>query len=454
MRSATRLWVSPKAHDSRMRISRDVTFVEDRPFFYNPSTHPSDSSTESTSFMCLPPISSTGDVTSPSASIPAPAPAISTTPPLYETPTPPPPPPPPPQPFSKPPITRFFKRRPKIPTDFSSSSTTSVSPDEPAIDTSNANINETHIVSDDIDELQAGPRYNLRDRSTIHPEDKYGFPNMNAVVSKPVTYQEAASIPEWQLAMSEELAALDRTGTWDLVPLPPHAIPITCKWVFKIKTKSDGSIERYKARLVARGFQQTQGLDYDETFAPVAHMTTVRTLIAVAASCSWPISQMDVKNAFLHGDLHEEVYMQPSPGVHAPSGYVCRLRRALYGLKQAPRAWFERFVSVIRAAGFSPSEHDPALFIHRSPHGRTLLLLYVDDMLITGDDIEHICHVKKQLGEQFQMSDLGPLSYFLGIEVLHSPKGYYLCQSKYIHDLLARSGITDSRTAATPMDLH
>ena len=201
-------------------------------------------------------------------------------------------------------------------------------------------------------------------------------------------------------------------------------MPITCKWVFKIKTKSDGSIERYKARLVARGFQQTKGHDYDETFAPVAHMTTVRTLIAVAASCSWTISQMDVKNAFLHGDLHEEVYMQPPPSVHAPSGYVCRLRRALYGLKQAPRAWFERFVSVIRAAGFSPSEHDPALFIHRSPHGRTLLLLYVDDMLITGDDMEHISYVKKQLGEQFQMSDLGPLSYFLGIEVLHSPKGY------------------------------
>ena len=109
---------------------------------------------------------------------------------------------------------------------------------------------------------------------------------------------------------------------------------------------------------------------------------------------------------------------------------------------------------MIRAAGFSPSEHDPALFIHHSPHGRTLLLLYVDDMLITGDDIEHISQVKKQLGEQFQMFDLGPLSYFLGIEVLHSPKGYYLCQSKYIHDLLARSGITDSRTAATPMDLH
>jgi hypothetical protein len=134
--------------------------------------------------------------------------------------------------------------------------------------------------------------------------------------------------------MQDELDALDRKGTWDLVPLPSHAVPITYKWVFKMKTKSDGSVERYKARLVARGFQQTQGLDYDETFAPVTHMTTVRTLIAVATSSSWTISQMDVKNAFSSCDLHE-VYMHPPPGVDIPSVHVCRLCKALYGLKQA-----------------------------------------------------------------------------------------------------------------------
>ena len=111
------------------------------------------------------------------------------------------------------------------------------------------------------------------------------------------------------------------------------------------------------------------GLDYEETFAPIAHMTIVRTLLVVAASSSWAISQMDVKNAFLHGDLNEEVYMHPPPSVDAPSGYVCRLRRALYGLKQVPRAWFECFVSVIKVAGVKPSDHDPALFIH--------LLLYL-----------------------------------------------------------------------------
>ena len=155
--------------------------------------------------------------------------------------------------------------------------------------------------------------------------------------------------------MSDELAALERTSTWELVPLPPGAVPITCKWVYKVKTRSDGSVERYKARLVARGFQQEHGRDYDETFAPVAHMTTIRTLVAVAAVRRWSLSQLDVKNAFLHGDLQQEVYMVPPPGFAVSPGLVCRLRRALYGLKQAPRAWFERFSTAVTAAGFQPS---------------------------------------------------------------------------------------------------
>jgi hypothetical protein len=189
-------------------------------------------------------------------------------------------------------------------------------------------------------------------------------------------------VPEWQLAMSEQLAALEATHTWDMIPLPPRSVPITCKWVYKVKTRSDGSADRYKARLVARVFQQAHGRDYDENFALVAHMASVRTLIGVAAAQAWKISQMDVKNAFLNGDLEEEVYMQPPPCVEAPSGHVCRLCKALYGIKQAPRPWFERFRSVVCASGFSPSDHNPALFIHTSERGRTLLLLYVDDMLI------------------------------------------------------------------------
>jgi hypothetical protein len=183
-------------------------------------------------------------------------------------------------------------------------------------------------------------------------------------------------------------------------------------------------------------------------------MTTIRNLIAVAATSSWTLSQMDVKNAFLHGDLQEDVYMHPPPGVQLPPGYVCHLRRALYGLKQAPRAWFARFSSVVIAAGFTPSDHDPALFVHTSSRGRTLILLYVDDMLITGDDPDYIAFVKARLCDQFMMSDLGPLSYFLGLEVESTAAGYYLSQAKYIQDLLTRSGLTDTRTAATPMELH
>jgi hypothetical protein len=178
-------------------------------------------------------------------------------------------------------------------------------------------------------------------------------------------------------------------------------------------------------------------------------MASVRTLIGVAAARSWKISQMDVKNAFLNGDLEEEVYMQPPPGVEAPSGHVCRLCKALYGIKQAPRPWFERFRSVVCASGFSPSDHNPALFIHTSERGRTLLLLSVDDMLITGYDQKYIVFVKRKLSEQFKMSDLGSLSYFVGIEVDCTNDGYYLSQSRYTQDLIARSGLTDTRIAAT-----
>jgi hypothetical protein len=258
---------------------------------------------------------------------------------------------------SKPPVIQTYIRR--------SCSILAVGPDTDHVPNSCPDNNESNDV------FNQG--YRLRDRGTIEPPDRYGFPRAGVAIVEPTTYQEASRILEWQLAMIDELTALERTGAWDIVPLLSHVVPITCKWVFKVKTKSDGSIERYKARLMARGFQQTQGLDYDETFAPVAHMTTIRTLIAVAASSSWTISQMDVKNAFLNGDLHE-VYMHPPLGVDTPSGHVCRLRRALYGLKQAPRAWFERFISVIIAAGFSSSEHDPALFVHVSPKGRTSII--------------------------------------------------------------------------------
>jgi hypothetical protein len=428
-----------------MRISRDVHFDESRPFYPRPSSDVSSQAVvEPLSFLIFPDAPTSTEFFTPPP--PSPSPPPSSSPPPSPSPPPPPSPSPPPQPSkqprsiydSKPPVIHTYSRRLQDPSP----------PVESPSDVSSPA--ETSSVEDSFPQISS--HYNLRDRGSLKPVDRYGF--AGTVLSEPATYHDAICHPEWQHAMAEEIAALERTGTWDLVPLPSHARPITCKWVYKIKTRSDGSLERYKARLVARGFQQEYGRDYDETFAPVAHMTTVRTLLAVASVRTWSISQLDVKNAFLNGELREEVYMRPPPGHFVPDGMVCRLRHSLYGLKQAPRAWFQRFASVITAAGFSPSNHDPALFIHTSPRGRTLLLLYVDDMIITGDDSEYIAFVKARLNEQFLMSDLGPLRYFLGIEFSSTPSGIYLSQEKYIQDLLARSSLTDTRTVETPLELN
>ena len=273
-------------------------------------------------------------------------------------------------------------------------------------------------------------------------------------ISEPASYKEAVSDPLWQTAMAEELAALYQTHTWDLVPLPPGKHTIGCRWVYKIKTKSDGSVERYKARLVAKGYSQKYGMDYEETFAPVAKMTTVRTLIAVSSIRQWKIYQMDVKNAFLNGDLREEVYMSPPPAIAHQPGEVCRLRKALYGLKQAPRAWFEKFSTVITTLGFRASNHDSALFVRCTSAGRIILSLYVDDMIITGDDHDGIESLKRDLAIRFAMKDLGLLRYFLGIEVAQSPKGYLLSQTKYISDLFERARLTDNRTTDTPIETN
>uniref|UniRef100_A0A2N9F654 Reverse transcriptase Ty1/copia-type domain-containing protein n=1 Tax=Fagus sylvatica TaxID=28930 RepID=A0A2N9F654_FAGSY len=201
--------------------------------------------------------------------------------------------------------------------------------------------------------------------------------------------------------------------------LPRGKSVIGCKWIYKIKTKSDGIIERYKARLVAKGYAQKYGIVYEETFASVARITSVRSLLAAAAVHQWLFFKMDVKNAFLNSDLIEEVYMQAPPGYSDCLDNVCLLRRALYSLKQAPRAWFAKFSSIMYQFGFSSSPHDTVLFIRCSDKGMILLLLYVDDMIITGDDHSDISNFKF-LHQQFEMKDLGHLSYFLGLELIGS----------------------------------
>ena len=165
--------------------------------------------------------------------------------------------------------------------------------------------------------------------------------------------------------MVEKMTALEKNATWELVPLPNGKKTVGCRWVFTVKHKADGTIERYKARLVAKGYTQSYGVDYRETFAPVAKLNTVRVLLSLAANQDWPLLQFDVKNAFLHGDLTEEVYMDPPPGVQKYSdiAMVCKLRKALYGLKQSPRAWFGRFTKSMRNFGYKQSNSDHTLFL-------------------------------------------------------------------------------------------
>ena len=170
--------------------------------------------------------------------------------------------------------------------------------------------------------------------------------------------------------------------------MPKGKRTVGCKWVFSIKHNADGSIERYKARLVAKGYTQTYGIDYQETFSPVAKLNTIRVLLSLAANLDWPLHQFDVKNAFLHGDLKEEVYMDIPPGYTTSSStkVVCKLQRALYGLKQSPRAWFGRFSLAMKKYGFQQSNLDHTLFLKHQQGKVTALIIYMDDMIVTGDD--------------------------------------------------------------------
>ncbi|CAM8979612.1 unnamed protein product [Rhodiola kirilowii] len=255
--------------------------------------------------------------------------------------------------------------------------------------------------------------------------------------------------------MNIEIEALEKNNSWTLTDLPHGKTVVDCKWIFRIKLKSDGSIERYKARLVARGFTQVEGLDYHDTFAPVAKMNTVRCLLAIAASKNWSLFQLDVDNAFLHGHLDEEVFMTLPPGFYESAkadGKVFKLLKSLYGLKQAPRQWFAKLHEALITYGFRQSLFDYTLFILQENKHTTFLLVYVDDIVITGTSPAVITDVKQFLNAKFKLKDLGMLRYFLGLEVARGPKGIQLNQRKYAIELLEDQNMLDCKPACTPMD--
>lgn len=253
--------------------------------------------------------------------------------------------------------------------------------------------------------------------------------------------------------MKKEIRALEQNGTWTLEELPKGKRAIDSKWIYKIKYQLNGEIERYKVRLVAKGFTQMEGIDFHDTFAPVAKLVTVRTLLAVAVKKNWIINQLDVNNAFLHGELHEEVYMKIPQGFEkGKENKVCRLRKSLYGLKQASRNWYQKFTSSLRMIGFRQSQADHSLFIFKTENSFVAALIYVDDVIIVGNDVKKIKETKTFLNEKFSIKDLGPLKYFLGIEVTRTRDGIVLNQRKYILDILEDSGMMGCRPSAFPME--
>lgn len=270
---------------------------------------------------------------------------------------------------------------------------------------------------------------------------------------EPKTFKQAMQTKVWKNAMGSEVDALEENGTWAMEDLPPGKQAIGSKWVYKIKHNADGTIERYKAWLVALGNKQVEGVDYGETFAPVAKMEIVRLFLEVVAGNNWPVHQMDVQNAFLHGDLEEEVYMKPPPGFHTTDDKkVCRLRKSLYGLKQSPRCWFGKLTISLREYGFVQSLSDYSLFTFDKGGIQIRILIYVDDMIVASNSSGALDIFKRYLASCFKMKDLGPVKYFLGIEVSRGSKGFYLSQRKYALEIVSEAGLLGAKPATFPLE--
>nr|GEX79460.1 ribonuclease H-like domain-containing protein [Tanacetum cinerariifolium] len=287
----------------------------------------------------------------------------------------------------------------------------------------------------------------------VKANPKYNF-HVTTSFSIPKSPFHALRDPNWKQAMYDEYKALIDNNNWVLVPRPPNVNIIRSMWLYKYKYNANGSLNRYKARLVANRRSQQQGVDCDETFSHVVKPATIRTVLSLAVSREWHIHQLDVKNAFLHGHLTETVYMHQPPGFtdSAYSDYVCLLQKSLYVLKHGPRAWFQRFSSCVIRAGFYHSKAESSLFIFHKGLDTTYLLLYVDDIILTASSTSLLQRIISLLHDEFAMTDLGPLNYFLGIAAMRTTSGIFLSQTKYATEILEQSQMLNCNPCRTPID--
>jgi hypothetical protein len=293
--------------------------------------------------------------------------------------------------------------------------------------------------------LQGGIR---KPRKYTDDTIRYG---MLASSSEPTSSIKALKDVNWKKAMDAEFDALVKNKTWHLVQPQKGVNVIDYKWVYKIKRKADGNLDRYKARLVAKGFKEQYVIDYEETFSPVVKSATLRVILSLAVSKGWVMRQLDVQNAFLH--LEEEVYMRQPPGFEDISrlNYICKLDKALYGLKQAPRAWYARLSAKLLQLGFKISKADNSLFFLQNSEVTMFVLVYVDDIIVTGSKPLVVTSLLEKLHDNFALKALGGLHYFLGIEVSKARDGIVLSQHKYAGDLLKRAGMGACKPASTPL---
>ncbi|KAK9008904.1 hypothetical protein V6N11_080381 [Hibiscus sabdariffa] len=334
-------------------------------------------------------------------------------------------------------------------------------------------VQQQKVIEPEVEEVSQAVEENPTDLETQplqgstrerHEPERYGFlvtTHGDVILvdqDEPKTYQEAVVSPDsekWLEAMRSEMDSMSENQVWTLVEPPEGIKPIGCKWVFKKKTDMDGNVETYKGRLVAKGFRQIHGVDYDETFSPVAMFKSIRILLAVAAFHDYKIWQMDVKTAFLNGKLEEDVYMTQPEGFVTPenAGKVCKLQRSIYGLKQASRSWNLRFNEAIQEFGFIRNEDEPCVYKKFSGSIVSFLILYVDDILIIGNDIPTLQSIKTWLSGCFSMKDLGEATYILGVKIYRerSRRLLGLSQSTYIDKVLKRFSMEESKRGFLPM---
>ncbi|CAL1404706.1 unnamed protein product [Linum trigynum] len=315
--------------------------------------------------------------------------------------------------------------------------------DRPPFSTSPRLLTVTHPTSSNHPMVTRIKTGNLKPKtflSTLHIDDT------------PTSVKQALKNPLWRSAMQEEFDAQQRNRTWDLVPPPPNCNILSNKWDYRSKLHPTGSLDRRRARLVARGYEQIPSLDFQQTYNPVLKPATLHLILGLEVTQGWPLHQIDIANAFLHGHLQETVYMQQPAGFVDPDkpDYVCRLRKSIYGLRQAPRTWFSCLAAALTRFRFSVSRTDPSLFIYKTGPTRVYMLVYVDDIVITGNDSTIIQRLFTFLRDNFALRELGPLSYFLGIEVCRTPTGILLRQRKFIQDLLERAHMSEANAISTP----